>query len=823
MLSVAAVFWRHLFTSDVLFFRDVTFAHYPRAMELRALMHAGLLPLWNPFEHFGEPVVVNPNYLLFYPTTWLTWVLPPAYGFKLHFVLHFFLLAAGSFLLARRIGLKPLGCYVAGALFVFSGPAMSLGNFYNMLPAVAWMPMVVLAADYQMRHGGWRGAGLFAASLALQLFAGEPLTSLATAALALGWCITFHGEGRSCFWNAANRAVLARFAGGVALAIGLAAIQVFPALRHAPLTGRTTYLTFERSFFWSLHPLKLAEMLCPELWGNPISDADLPWLYLEGREPYLLLSVFLGLAPLALALVAVLARWNRATRFWTLVAAVSLLLALGRFTPLSYVFYYVIPVFRIVRFPVKLLLPATLAVAQLAALGVEYLLTRRPEEAEAPAPRLCWVSRGLLALGLAWLALTALLVIWREPGRRLAGWVTEMQFDTPRVLMLSQALGMDRAELLTRATDWVARVIPARAPYVLGTALLLAAVLAAKLPESVRRRLVLVAAAAAILQLASVHYTLNPLADRRYFEATPPAMRYLESASSPAGASAARTPPRIFAEPLLNAPNLPPVLSLVDLAQVDFLPPPAQGLYVHRLSLQAAAGLLGVESTFTADPEHILVQPQQLMNNMAYVQGLSGEPLARLLRLGSVEYALFRRLPPTPGLELIGTAPNATTHPVQVYRVGDFLPRAYLAREAVVLPAGMPTLHRLLSPEFDPARQVVLEEAGLPAAGAQGPAGEARMAHRGALRVEVAVTTSAPTYLVLTDSYHPDWKVEVDGNPARLLRANQIFRAVALPAGAHRVVFRYRPASLHWGAAVSLATALAIAFMAWRQRRTPTL
>ena len=35
--------------------------------------------------------------------TWLAWVLPPAYGFKLHYVLHFFLLAAGAFLLARLL------------------------------------------------------------------------------------------------------------------------------------------------------------------------------------------------------------------------------------------------------------------------------------------------------------------------------------------------------------------------------------------------------------------------------------------------------------------------------------------------------------------------------------------------------------------------------------------------------------------------------------------------------------------------------------------------------------------------------------------------
>jgi len=206
MALVAAVFWRALFTSDTFFFRDISFAHFPRAVELRTLVRSGQLPIWNPFEHFGEPVSVNANYLLFYPTAWLAWMLPAAYGFKLHYLLHFFVLAAGTFLLARRIGLRPFACFLAGALFVFSGPIVSLGAFYNLLPAVAWMPLAVLAADYQMRRGGWKGTGALAGALTLQVFAGEPLTSLATAAMALGPRLVSPvvSERRNPVWNPAG-------------------------------------------------------------------------------------------------------------------------------------------------------------------------------------------------------------------------------------------------------------------------------------------------------------------------------------------------------------------------------------------------------------------------------------------------------------------------------------------------------------------------------------------------------------------------------------------------------------------------------------------
>src|SRR5262249_6106300 len=231
MLTVAAVFWRHLLTADVLFYRDISYIHFARAVELRTIVRSGSVPLWNPFEHFGEPVAANPNYLLFYPTTWLAWILPVTYGFKLHYLLHFFALAAGSFLLAQRVGLGPLACYAAGALFVFSGPVMSLGNFANFLPAAAWMPFAILATDRLMRRGGVGAAALCGGCFAVQIFAGEPLTSITTAFLALGWSLTFHGDRR--LLGRANRLVLGRLLRSLALAAGFAAVQVLPAVSHA--------------------------------------------------------------------------------------------------------------------------------------------------------------------------------------------------------------------------------------------------------------------------------------------------------------------------------------------------------------------------------------------------------------------------------------------------------------------------------------------------------------------------------------------------------------------------------------------------------------
>ena len=50
---------------------------------------------------------------------------------------------------------------------------------------------------------------------------------------------------------------------------------------------------------------------------------------------------------------------------------------------------------------------------------------------------------------------------------------------------------------------------------------------------------------------------------------------------------------------------------------------------------------------------------------------------------------------------------------------------------------------------------------------------------------------------VFSDIYYPGWQCTIDGEPAEILRANYVLRAVVLPAGKHTVQFRFDPQTLH--------------------------
>jgi len=69
-----------------------------------------------------------------------------------------------------------------------------------------------------------------------------------------------------------------------------------------------------------------------------------------------------------------------------------------------------------------------------------------------------------------------------------------------------------------------------------------------------------------------------------------------------------------------------------------------------------------------------------------------------------------------------------------------------------------------------------------------------------------SVTLDRPGVLVVGEVYYKDWKATVDGQPAEILKANHVLRAVALPAGKHDVIFKYDSSVVKEGATVSIVT-----------------
>jgi len=151
-------------------------------------------------------------------------------------------------------------------------------------------------------------------------------------------------------------------------------------------------------------------------------------------------------------------------------------------------------------------------------------------------------------------------------------------------------------------------------------------------------------------------------------------------------------------------------------------------------------------------------------------------------------------------------------------------PRAYLAASALPVAPDDWAITRLTDRPLDLASTVLVERpADAGATIVDRATVEPLAAHEGAEiirahpdEVVVRVRADAPRYLVLADSYSPGWHATVDGAPVTIERANYLFRAVAVPAGDHTVVWQYRPTSLLVGGAVSVGAVLVMGMLIWR-------
>ncbi|MFQ5415409.1 MAG: hypothetical protein ACE5FL_00025 [Myxococcota bacterium] len=178
----------------------------------------------------------------------------------------------------------------------------------------------------------------------------------------------------------------------------------------------------------------------------------------------------------------------------------------------------------------------------------------------------------------------------------------------------------------------------------------------------------------------------------------------------------------------------------------------------------------------------------------------------------------------------VGRVVSGALDAPDVSQVGNPLPRFLLLREYRVVRDEREILRRLFAPGFDPRRQVILEEAPLPAPSAGRPMGRVRVLDASTDHVSLAAELPEAAILLITDAFASGWRAEaLPGSDQRdyvVQRADYTLRAVPLAAGHHRLRLEYRPAAYLAGRWVSVASlgvfAVTTGIWAIRRREAPT-
>jgi hypothetical protein len=101
-------------------------------------------------------------------------------------------------------------------------------------------------------------------------------------------------------------------------------------------------------------------------------------------------------------------------------------------------------------------------------------------------------------------------------------------------------------------------------------------------------------------------------------------------------------------------------------------------------------------------------------------------------------------------------------------------------------------------PVVDLGATVLLQPGDAPLAPATRRSGTARILSYRNGEVVIAADSPDGGWVVLNDLWHPWWFADIDGRPAPMLRANVLFRALAVPAGRHTLHFQFRPFAGAW-------------------------
>jgi hypothetical protein len=782
---VATLAMHGVFTlTRVFFVRDLGFFWWPEHVWALRTVASGELPLWDPYVGFGQSAISDPiRHLLFFPTLPFRLIFSDVVGFNLSVALPFPLAALGTCLFLRRHETSVAASF-GGIVFALSGPMMSSGVMLTNAWSQACLPWELWAVDGLWERVDGRRVATLALVVAVQVLAGEPVSLAASAAVVAAYALAVRPLRGAASPRLRVTVVAATAAAGI-LGLALAAAQAFPLVDAVSRSERSLGIV---NTGWALHPASLVEALLRPLFGDFYGpwQAQSPWLrgLNGGRLPYIN-SVYLGAA----------SRRRGWALFWIAVAGLATVCALGDHTPVYPWIQRLVPLTRSFRYPSKYIVVAAFAAAVLAARGLSALLERRES-----LRRATWGIGGVTAaVGLAAGALLALVAF--APG------------DAARLFApFATAAGAPNADVAATALVESAReALPRLVVVAIGTVGCLILAGRERLGEGRRLGLAVTGLFALVaLDLFTMHAGLNPTIEAEAVSA-PPWRSALEG----------RSPGRIYvggrsewASPV-GGNDAPP-------ERADLAPPEtslATVTSVYQAVLASFPSAWGLREAVSIDLTNLWSREYHFM--VGRFAAATAEERTRYLQRVGVRYFLTPAPPADVGpplAELSAFAPTA------LFEVPGAFPRAYLVRDAIVDPQPNRQTERLFGAGFDSASAVMLVADPPPPSGAPGAPAGPTASVVDETSTTVTVRAAAPAdggFLVLLDSYDPNWDVEVDGSAATLLRANGLFRAVHIAAGEHEVRFSYRPVPLYWGLVVSgLAAVLLVA--AWILARRAT-
>jgi len=736
--------------------------HYPWAFLMAQSLKQGTEFFWTPLIQCGFPIVAESQMGLFYiPNLLLYAALPIEWAYAYMNLLHFYIAAVGTYLYARQVGINSWGAFVAAIVFVF-GTGYG-GAYYNItsLKTLSWFPWILYWSEKFIQIRRPRYLVFMAASLSFSILAGYLQIAVLMALVFLIWIIlrvgVFNPEKMS--WPHCARLLLGT-ACAVVATLSIALPQII--LTHElSLFSNRVNLSEAYAYVGSLSPFSILTIVFPKLQGIFRGNCLYSGIF---AVVFVIASFFVASKGLRKML------W-----LWVTFGAVSLLLALGQWSPL-YVSLVKLTHFYSFRIPAKFLIFFCFSAAMLAGIGVHAIredLRKNNSEITVFADRCLEIFLSVFALwGLTYLCLTQ--------GRP---WVTDLGKWGIENFVYGKP-GHPRSlesylEILNSLIEGARGMLSIAGPWQIWAVVLISLCCAwiMLFRRNIRPALLL---PVAIVILLTDLYVFAGADIKRDFDTylnvlKPNAAVQVLLLEKEAGRVSRIYGFRAGSE---NLPLIPSVNILYGIEDIGAYSPLVMSRYFETIG---KFGNVDDSNTMTDPAPGFLLERMPLLNALDVSHVLS---VRKLLH---------------PDLELLTCKPATE---IFVYRNLGNRARGYFVARTVMFANWSKLKEMLMAPGFDPQKVLLLENSEKEKlkegfrldAASKGL--EIVRGHHAGNSEHWTVETTGPGFFVLSNTMYPGWEARLDGRKVAILKAYGLFQAVYIPnEGEHFLEFFYSPFS----------------------------
>lgn len=292
---------------------------YPwKTFTIETLRHA-TIPLWNPYNFSGAPLLANSQSAVFYPFNIIYFLFSQPVGWAILVMLQPLLSSIGTYLFARKIGISRNGSLFSGVTYGYCLFMTSFLEYNTVGHVMIWLPFALYGTELLHEKISSKSMLVFISSIALAAFAGHLQL--------FGYLVLF----TYAYFLLKKRFSFLFFI-ILLLPFALSAIQLIPTfelLSYAARAPQEYEFLIEKLL---IQPYQLILFLGADLFGNPAT-----YNYLLS-DSYPGNAIYVGIIPFLFTLGALhLWRKNKFVKFFSLASIVILFLIVR--TPFSELLY----------------------------------------------------------------------------------------------------------------------------------------------------------------------------------------------------------------------------------------------------------------------------------------------------------------------------------------------------------------------------------------------------------------------------------------------------------------------------------------------------